>query len=108
MDLFGLAIPGIAAAGLGMAAATLMAPTAVAQSAACMMHKDLMSYLGSKFEEKPHALGLVANQSIMQVLVSQNGTWTIVMTTTQGLSCIVAAGDSWEDVRRTVAVGPEY
>ena len=92
---------------LALAAGILFAPTA-AQAAVCMEHKTLVSYLMQKFSETPRALGLVASRNVMEVYVSQKGTWTIVLTTAQGVACIVAAGDTWEDVKIAMSEGPEY
>lgn len=108
MDLLYNALPWrVAAASILFAAACLTALPAASQTA-CMQHQQLVSFLGDRFNEAPHAVGLVANRSMMQVLVSQNGTWTIIMTTTQGLSCILAAGDAWEDMNINLARGTEY
>ena len=82
--------------------------SATAQAAVCMEHKTLVSYLSEKFAEMPRALGLVASSNVMEVYVSKKGTWTIVLTTAQGVACIVAAGDTWEDVKFALNEGPEY
>jgi hypothetical protein len=47
----------------------------------------------------------VAGQAaIFEVFVSASGTWTILMTDVKGQSCILAAGEGWEDTLAT-AVG---
>lgn len=76
-------------------------------AAVCMKHKTLVGYLSAKFNEQPKAVGLVASAGLMEVYVSAEGTWTIVMTTPQGIACIVAAGDTWEDVKSS-PVAPEF
>ena len=85
------------------------ASTVPASAAVCMDHKTLTSYLDKKFKEQPRAVGLIESRNLMEVFVSQNGTWTIVMTSTQGVACIIAAGDTWEDVKLAlVKEQPEY
>jgi hypothetical protein len=37
------------------------------------------------------------------VFVSKKGTWTLVMTNARGISCVIGAGDSWENAPREVA-----
>ena len=76
------------------------------QSAVCMNHKSLVQFLGDRYAEAPRALGLVEDRGLVEVFVSDNGTWTIVMTTAQGIACILAAGDEWEEMERPE--GPEY
>lgn len=89
------------AAGLALAAAP-------ARASVCMQHKILVSYLTEKFAETPRALGLVASRNVMEVYVSGKGTWTIVMTSTEGISCIVAAGDTWEEISLAAGDGREF
>jgi hypothetical protein len=95
------------AGALALAGGVLFAPAA-ADAAVCMQHKMLVSYLTERFDETPRALGLVASRNVMEVYVSEKGTWTIVMTTVQGVACIIAAGDTWEAVKVAMAEDPEY
>lgn len=97
-----------AAPALALSAGVLALP-GQALAATCMSHKALVSYLTEKFDESPRALGLVASRNVMEVFVSEKGTWTIVMTSTRGVACIVAAGDTWEDIDVALNTGvPEY
>ena len=92
---------------LALTSCILSAP-APAQAAVCMEHKILVSYLTQEYSEAPRALGLVTDSNVMEVYVSKKGTWTIVLTTAQGVACIVAAGDTWEEVKIAMNDGPEY
>ena len=52
-------------------------------------------HLGASYSEAPVAMGLVNNGSVIEVLSSQGGgTWTIIVTKPNGLSCIVASGEA--------------
>lgn len=93
---------------MALALAGLGAGPGPAHAAVCMQHKSLASYLTDRFAEVPRALGLVAGRSVMEVYVSAAGTWTIVMTTVEGVSCIVAAGDAWRDVKAKLDASQEY
>ncbi len=45
------------------------------------------------FDEKVVGLGLGKNQqSVVELFVSSKGIWTILVTLTNGMSCIAAAG----------------
>src|SRR5690606_41629380 len=48
------------------------------------------------FNERQKAVGLLGEQAVMEVFASEQGTWTILTTDTNGTSCIVAAGDGWD------------
>jgi hypothetical protein len=82
------------------------ASSAVAQQAPqsgmrmpCHNATEIAKQLSSKYEEAPVAFGLQSNGNLLQVYASENkNTWTVVSTTPNGLSCIVAAGKSWESL----------
>jgi hypothetical protein len=35
---------------------------------------------------------------VLEVFVSDTGTWTVVVTDPKGVSCVLAAGQSWEEI----------
>ncbi len=35
---------------------------------------------------------------MLEVFVSDSGTWTVVVTDPEGVSCVLAAGQSWEEI----------
>ena len=63
----------------------------------CHDATEIAKQLNRKYDEAPVAFGLQTNGNLLQVYASEEkGTWTVVSTTPQGLSCIVAAGKRWE------------
>jgi hypothetical protein len=62
----------------------------------CGDHKELVAHLAEKYQERQYAYGTVGNVAIMEIYVSETGTWTVIMTDPAGKSCIMAAGDGWE------------
>ena len=64
----------------------------------CSERGKFLERLASGFEETPVAMGLASNGSVLEVLASDDGTWTIIVTTPKGRSCVVASGEAWEDV----------
>ncbi|MER9869071.1 hypothetical protein NKJ35_18155 [Mesorhizobium sp. M0136] len=72
--------------------------TASAQYQYCVEHGELVAHLSEKFQERQFALGLIGHEAVMEVFVAETGTWSIVVTDIAGRSCIVAAGDNWENV----------
>jgi hypothetical protein len=92
---------------LGGAAIILVAffstPTAaVAQaSPACAPRTELLAQLLKGYKEEPTALGLANDGSLIEVLTSEQGsTWTIMISQPNGVSCLVAAGEGWEEFER--------
>lgn len=65
----------------------------------CGARNTVLDYLSAKFEEKPIAMGIAANGSLIEVLSSTKGTtFTIIVTAPDGKTCMVAAGEGWEDL----------
>lgn len=57
----------------------------------------LTAQLKALYREDPAAIGLSESGRLMEVFASPDGrTWTIVMTTPDGLACIMAAGKNWD------------
>jgi hypothetical protein len=66
---------------------------------ACNSHDKLVEMLGRGYAEAPSALGLQANGPLLEVFVSRkSGSWTIVSTRPDRISCIVAAGQYWQEL----------
>lgn len=64
----------------------------------CAEHKAMVQLLTKKYSETPMGVGTVNQDRFMQLFVSEGGSWTILVTKTNGESCIVAAGKNWEEV----------
>jgi len=64
----------------------------------CGERGSLMKQLKGKYSELPKSMGLAANGSVLEVLTADTGTWTILVTTPQGVTCMIAAGEHWEDM----------
>lgn len=65
----------------------------------CDQRDSVLQILQQKYKEAPVALGVTHNGGLVEVLTSDNGTsWSIIVTTPQGLSCLVAAGKNWREV----------
>ena len=78
-------------------AAPLAASPANAQ-AVCGDRNEIVSRLESGYDEKVSALGLAGNGGVVELYTSNKGTWTLLMTQPNGMTCLIAAGDSWESI----------
>jgi hypothetical protein len=63
---------------------------------ACLKRADLVKYLGDKYGEFPAGRGLAGTSAMIEVYASESGTFSIVSTHVNGVSCIVGAGQNWE------------
>ena len=80
----------------------LFAAHANAAGRVCGERDSLAKFLKKRYGELPTAMGVAStNKSVMEIYVSEKGTWTVLMTVTTGMACIMGAGHSWEK-RETV------
>jgi hypothetical protein len=73
----------------------------------CNDRSAIMKYLRNKYAEAPVAMGLAANGSVLEVLASPSGSWTIMVTSPKGHTCVVASGKAWETLAPKAALGPK-
>lgn len=79
------------------AASIFSAPPAQAQQAMlCGLRDDMGKMLDQRFGEQPQGGGIVGDR-IVELLVSQTGSWTILITSADGRSCVVTGGEDWTD-----------
>jgi hypothetical protein len=77
---------------------------AVAQSI-CGERSRFIERLQEQYRESLNAVGLAADGTLVEVMTSEKGSWTIMITRADGVSCIVATGEAWESVPK-LAMGP--
>ena len=62
----------------------------------CGQRVEIVSKLSEHYKEQPQAVGMVDQNAVLEVFVSNNGTWTIIATGTDGKSCVLSSGDGWQ------------
>lgn len=81
------------------------APTLAAEARpVCSERTNFINALATVHSESPVAMGLGANGSVVEVLASKTGSWTILVTSPNGTTCVVAVGEGWEELK--TAPGP--
>lgn len=91
-----------------LAALTMMVPVASTAQAAppCGERKDVIDRLGQHYAEALSAVGITSNGGVVELLTSADGkTWTLIFTYPGGPSCLVAAGEGWQDLEPAL-LGP--
>ena len=53
---------------------------------------------GGQIRGIAQALGIAGQKNLVELFVSKSGSWTMLMTTPEGMTCIMATGQSWEDL----------
>jgi hypothetical protein len=79
-----------------LAAVALLAAQPAKAQRICGEHQKIVAKLAEKYREKPEAMGVAADGSLLQVMVSPQGGWTILVTSPRRVTCVVAAGKDWQ------------
>jgi hypothetical protein len=86
---------------LSAPAAMLACAPAMAGTMPCSDRGDVLSQLEEKYRETPHAIGVENHGGLIEVLTAPDGaTWTIILSLPNGKSCLLAAGEEWQDVKQ--------
>ncbi|MCT4557087.1 MAG: hypothetical protein N4A61_03395 [Pelagimonas sp.] len=83
-------------AGLLLAAATLVNAQGTQN---CAPRDQVVDRLASKYGETRQSMGLGSNNAVMEVFASvESGSWTITVTMANGVTCLVASGQAFEEL----------
>ncbi len=78
--------------------------TAKAAPAKCGEREKIINVLKKDYNEAPLAMGLSQKSTeAFEIFTSDKGTWTVMMTMSNGMTCIMAAGHSWENLPKELA-----
>ena len=90
--------------GVGVAIACASVTAAQAQQASCAKRDMIVERLASKYGESRQSAGLNQNNGMVEVFASdETGTWTILVTMPNGISCLMAAGKAWQGVAESAS-----
>jgi hypothetical protein len=71
-------------------------PLPAAAQSACGPHDLVTERLTNKFREQRIAVAIANDGSLLEIFVSQTGSFSVVKTMPGGRSCLVDAGESWQ------------
>lgn len=72
---------------------------AAQQSRNCGPRELVVTRLAEGFGETRQSMGLGANNAVVEVFASEeSGTWTITVTSPNGVTCLVASGQAFEEL----------
>ncbi|MBL4784620.1 MAG: hypothetical protein JKY49_04245 [Cohaesibacteraceae bacterium] len=67
----------------------------------CSTRSKMVELLSNRYQEAKTAMGLISNRGVIELYVSASGSWTMLITSSNGKACILAAGKYWQT---TIAV----
>jgi hypothetical protein len=77
-----------------VATATFLVPAAIsAPGAVCGERRELVKSLRAQFNETQEDYVLASERKLIELFVSPQGTWTVLVTTPLGISCVTASGN---------------
>jgi hypothetical protein len=87
-----------------VASASFGAPaSAVEPPQSCASRTTLVQQLASQNKEQPVAVGLAEHGTRLEVLAGPDGTWTLLVSLPNGISCLINAGTDWQTIPRVAA-----
>ena len=66
----------------------------------CGARARLLGQLDRHFAESPSGLGVIGDGAVLELLTSESGTLTILTTSVDGKTCMLASGENWESVAK--------
>lgn len=77
----------------------LATPASAQSQRSCGPRDIVVTQLAEKYKETRQSVGIGSNNSMVEMFASDDtGSWTIVVTMPNGLSCLIASGQSFEQV----------
>ncbi|CDX46759.1 putative signal peptide protein [Mesorhizobium plurifarium] len=65
-------------------------------AAQCAARADIIKALGDKFHETEAGRGLINPNVVLEIFVSDQGSWTVLASDTKGQSCVLSVGEGWD------------
>jgi len=68
------------------------------QTPLCTDREHVVSQLKKEYSEAPVALGIANNGGVIELFTSET-TWTLTITSSNGVTCMIAAGEDWQTIK---------
>ncbi len=87
---------------IGFLSTAIWVPDSFAQALAqssplCGPKEEVLAGFAQKYKEIPKSNGVTHTGQLVQILVSETGDWSLLVTHPTGISCLLAIGTSWEN-----------
>ena len=71
----------------------------------CIPHEAADAKLRNEFSEKILGRGISGDGTLLEIFMSSRGSFTVIKTTPDGLSCVVDFGEGWQTLNQLEQVG---
>lgn len=79
-------------------AALWTAPALSQPGGACAPRSKLVQTLLDDYRETQAGTGLTQTGAVLELFTSDKGTWTLLASQPNGISCMIGAGNGWESI----------
>lgn len=76
----------------------LILATQAAIAGQCAPREQVVAGLATGFDESRRMIGLAGPSQVIEVFASASGSWTIIATGPEGITCLVTSGQGYEEV----------
>jgi len=87
-----------------IAAAVVMSAGAAQADQQCAPRADIIKALGDKYHESVAGRGLINPNVVLEIFVSDQGSWTVLASDIKGQSCVMSVGEGWDSPTITAAI----
>jgi len=70
----------------------------------CAPRADIIKALGDKYHESVAGRGLINPNVVLEIFVSDQGSWTVLASDIKGQSCVMSVGEGWDSPTITAAM----
>ncbi len=84
---------------IGLGIMVLAAQQVQAQTRNCATRADVLNRLAGTYGETRKGVGIARQGAVMELFASdETGSWTITVTLPDGMTCLVASGQAYEQI----------
>lgn len=80
-------------------AISLLLCSPVAAQTNCAERSEVITKLEQKFAEQPIGQGLLPSGILVEIITSQTGSWTLLLTYASGMTCVWMSGHDWQSIK---------
>ncbi len=75
-----------------------------ARQPVCGPRAEVLDALEKQYGERPQSIGLTDGGIVIEVTTSPVGGWSLLATGPDGTTCLMLAGEGWQEVRKGAGI----
>jgi len=80
---------------LAIASLVLLLSSAAAAQNICALRDDVVKRLWDRWQEAQVTVAMINDGRLLEIFVSEKGSWTAIISDPNGQSCVASAGQEW-------------